>query len=223
MKRSGRLKRVNWSFPLRIRSISTSSWSKGLTVVIAAVILWIPAVGVGVGVLLRYSNTPGRSAAPPSDWPHSASLRRVPGQSTLLVFAHPQCPCSRATIGELALIVAHSRVKFNPYVLVYAPRAMDKSWVRSELWNDAAAIPGVHVISDQDGWEMRRFGASTSGQTLLYDSAGHLLFSGGITAARGHFGDNTGVDAVESMLEHRPATRHTTPVFGCSLIGLGDG
>jgi hypothetical protein len=189
----------------------------------AAVILWIPAVGLGVGVLLQYSNTPGRLAAPAPDWPRSADLIPVPGQPTLLVFAHPQCPCSRATIGELALIVAHGHVKFNPYVLVYAPRSMGEAWARSDLWTDAAAIPGVHVVEDQDGWEARRFGASTSGQTLLYDSNGHLVFNGGITAARGHFGANDGMDAVESMLEHGTANNHMAPVFGCSLLGLGDG
>jgi hypothetical protein len=123
----------------------------------------------------------------------------------------------------LALIVAHGRVKFNAYVLVYAPRSMGEAWARSDLWNDAAAIPGVHVIEDQDGWEVRRFGASTSGQTLLYDSSGHLVFNGGITTARGHFGPNDGLDAVESLLEHGAAGQQTAPVFGCSLLGLGDG
>jgi hypothetical protein len=214
---------LDWSFLLKMRRALALRRLKGKTAVIAAVILWVPSVGVGVGVLLRYSNTPGSLAAPPPDWPHGAGLRPVPGQSTLLVFAHPQCPCSRATIGELALIVAHARVKFNAYVLVYAPRSMGKGWARSDLWNDAAAIPGVLVVEDQDGWELRRFGVSTSGETLLYDSNGQLVFNGGITAARGHLGANDGMDAVESMLEHGPASRHTAPVFGCSLLGLGDG
>jgi hypothetical protein len=196
---------------------------KGRTTVIVAVMLWIPAIGVGVGALLRYSNTPGRLAAPPKDWPQSTSFRRVPGESTLVVFAHPKCPCSRATIEELALIVTHCRVKVNTYVLFYAPRSMGEGWARSELWDDAAAIPGVHVIEDHDGWEVRRFGASTSGQTLLYGFDGHLVFNGGITAARGHLGANNGMDAVESMLKNGTAKRNTAPVFGCSLLGLGDG
>jgi hypothetical protein len=207
---------------LRLRRAQTWGWSKAQTVFIAAIVLWIPAVGVGVGVLLKYSNTPGRLAAPPPEWPQRTGLRRVTGESTLLVFAHPQCPCSRATIGELALVVAHHSGKFDTYVLVYAPQSMGEKWVRSELWNDAAAIPGVRVIKDPDGLEVRRFGASTSGQTLLYDAGGHLIFNGGITAARGHLGANDGMDAVESMLEHRTTERHTAPVFGCSLIGLGD-
>jgi hypothetical protein len=212
---------MTWPSRLRIRRTPTFGSLKGRTALIAAVILWIPAVGVGVGVLLQYSNTPGGLAAPPPVWPQTAGLRPVHGQSTLLVFAHPQCPCSRATIGELALIVAHCRGKVNAYVLVYAPKSMGERWARSELWNDAAGIPGVHVIEDQDGWGLRRFGASTSGQTLLYDSGGNLVFNGGITAARGHLGANDGMDAVESMLQKGTAMHHTAPVFGCSLLGLG--
>src|ERR1035438_5349446 len=214
---------MSWSSLLRVRRPRRWDLVKGRPAVIVAVILWIPAVGLGVGALLQYSNTPGRLAAPPPDWPQSAGFRRVPGESTLVVFAHPQCPCSRATIGELALIVARCRIKVNTYVLFYAPRSMGEGWARSDLWNAATAIPGVHVIEDRDGWEVRRFGPSTSGQTLLYDSDGHLVFNGGITAARGHFGANDGMDAVVSILEHRTAEHHTAPVFGCSLLGLGDG
>jgi hypothetical protein len=214
---------MNWSSLLSVRLTRKWGLFTRRTGVIIAVILWIPAVGVGVGALFRYSNTPGRLAAPPQDWPQSAGFGRVPGESTLVVFAHPQCPCSRATIGELALIVAHCRVKVNTYVLFYAPRSMGEDWARSELWNDAAAIPGVHVLEDQDGREVRRFGASTSGQTLLYGIDGQLVFNGGITAARGHLGANDGTDAVESMLKYGIAKQRTAPVFGCSLLGLGDG
>ena len=121
------------------------------------------------------------------------------------------------------MIVANCRAKVNIYVLFSAPRSMGEGWARSELWNDAAAIPRVHVLADQDGREVRRFRACTSGQTLLYDSGGHLVFNGGITAARGHLGANDGMDAVESMLKYGIAKHHTAPVFGCSLLGLGDG
>ena len=64
----------------------------------------------------------------------------------------------------------------------------------------------------------------TSGQTALYDPAGNLLFQGGITETRGHAGDNTGCEAIESLVLHQNMT--TTPstgpgetaVFGCSLF-----
>ena len=56
----------------------------------------------------------------------------------------------------------------------------------------------------------QRFGAETSGQTLLYDRDGRLLFSGGTTGSRGHDGDNAGFashpDAPRSAADEPQAT-----------------
>ena len=207
------------SFPLPIPPTFTGGRWKRRSIVAAAALVWAPAVGFGIQVLLRYSNTPSRLAAPPLDWPHDAGVRPEPGRATLLVFAHPQCPCSRATIGELALIMAQLHEKPEAYVFFYSPRSEGNGWARTGLWRDASAIRGVKPIEDLDGREALRFGASTSGQTLLYDGSGRLLFNGGITAARGHAGANDGSDAVVSLLEAGTALRHTMPVFGCSMIG----
>jgi hypothetical protein len=73
------------------------------------------------------------------------------------------------------------------------------------------------VLSDVDGAEARRFGAETSGHTFLFDSAGRLLFNGGITESRGHSGDNAGESAIVSLVNDRVSTRAETFVFGCSL------
>jgi len=63
-----------------------------------------------------------------------------------------------------------------------------------------------------------RVGAETSGYVLLYDRSGQLRFRGGITAGRGHAGDNAGEDAVVALVTGRPASRQQTPVYGCSLV-----
>ena len=207
-----------WSIA-RLRGISLSHRLRTRTVTVAAFALWIPAVGWGLQTLFRYSFTPGHSASPPRDWPGSSELQLAANQSTLLIFAHPQCPCSEATVGELAQIVARCPRKLSAYVLFYAPESMGAEWVRGKLWTEAAAIPGVRVIADHNGRETRRFGAATSGQALLYDPAGRLVFYGGITAARGHFGPNDGVDSVISLLDHGSSKLHSAPVFGCSLLG----
>ena len=44
-----------------------------------------------------------------------------------------------------------------------------------------------------------------------------LLFSGGITVARGHAGDNTGRGAIEELIDGETAVSRRTPVFGCAL------
>ena len=70
-----------------------------------------------------------------------------------------------------------------------------------------------------DGREARLFGAATSGQTMVYGRNGHLLFSGGITAARGHYGDNAGASAIGALLEQpTPQSGRKTAVYGCALF-----
>jgi hypothetical protein len=170
-------------------------------------------------MLVRYSNTPGEAAAPPLNWPGESSIRRVKNRSTLLLFAHPQCPCSEATVGELAHIVTDAPGKLEVYVLFYAPEQQSHEWVRGPLWQNTVLIPGAHAIEDRNGLEVRRFRAATSGQALLYDTTGHLRFNGGITAFRGHSGDNDVRDAIVSLAIYGSAIRAITPVFGCSLLG----
>jgi hypothetical protein len=129
---------------------------------------------------------------------------------------HPRCPCSQATIGELAILMTRSRRGAAAYVLFYSPLAWGSSIEETTLWRSAAAIPGVVVLRDVEGAEARRFGVSTSGQALVYNRAGALLFSGGITSARGHMGDNAGLEAILSFIKQGAGVART-PVYGCSL------
>jgi len=92
-------------------------------------------------------------------------------------------------------------------------------WEQTDLWRRAASIPGVSLTRDDDGVEAQRFDAATSGQTVVYDGDDRLLFSGGITAARGHEGDNPGRTAILSLLASAGGEQRSTPVFGCSLRG----
>ncbi len=134
------------------------------------------------------------------------------------MLAHPRCPCTRASIGELARITAQVQGRVSAYVLFLKPPASGSDWEDTDLRQTAATIPGVTVLSDVDGAEAHRFGAETSGHTLLFDTDGQLLFSGGITQLRGHAGDNAGESAVLSLVETHTAERAQTFVFGCSLF-----
>lgn len=188
----------------------------------AAVALWIPAVGFGISKLWKYSITAGHPAEPPADWPRTTPVERIAGRSTLVMFAHPQCGCSRASLGELAIIMAHARGHVGASVFFYRPPAEPSQWARTDLWDTAMAIPGVRVSEDPNGLVAQSFGVFTSGQALLYDSAGRLQFKGGITAFRGHSGDNAGRSVITALLNGEPLSAGlpvTTPVFGCTLRG----
>jgi hypothetical protein len=118
---------------------------------------------------------------------------------------------------ELAQVIARVQNKARVYVLFYTPTGSGNDWENTGLRRTAEKIPGVTVLSDVDGVEARRFGAETSGHIFLFDRAGRLLFSGGITASRGHSGDNAGESSIVSLINSGTSGRPNTLVFGCSL------
>ena len=178
---------------------------------------WLAALAFGGRTLFRYETTPGSVGLVASSWPSVSIVPNQTGKPTLLMFAHPHCPCTRASVGELAQIMAHSLGKVNAYVLFIKPPGAGADWDDTDLRASAAAIPGVTVIIDENGKEAARFGAETSGHTLVFDRNGTLIFTGGITASRGHAGDNAGQNAVLAALSEQAMERARTPVFGCSL------
>ena len=186
-------------------------------------VAWLAAVAAGLGALLRYESTPGRVGTIEARWPEGSSLPRSGSNPTLVMFAHPRCPCTRASLGELAQIMADTRGKMDAFVLFTKPNEGGADWDDTELRRSTAAIPGITVVSDADGSEARRFGAVTSGHTVLFDRAGTLVFSGGITASRGHAGRNAGESAIIAAVNGPRSERARTPVFGCALVARAAG
>ncbi len=180
-------------------------------------LLWGTTVLAGFQWIARYETTAGPPPAPAPQWPAEAPVALEPGRANLFLFAHPKCPCTRASLTELARIIVRTSGRLQATVLFYVPADESPDWRDTALWHTAAAIPGVRVLADVDGALAARLGASTSGQVVLFDDAGRAVFTGGITGARGHEGDNLGEDYVIALALGRvPASRHT-PVFGCSL------
>ena len=198
------------TLPMPARRVGT--WAIGVLG-----LAWLGAVVFGQRVMLNYDYTASPPGMPPSKWPNESALRRTDGLSTIVVAAHPHCPCTRATIEELARLMAHLHGRARADVVFLRPRGFTDEWEKSDLWQSAARIPDVTVWSDADGVEAARFGALASGQTMLYSPAGDLQFSGGITASRGHAGDNAGKSAIFSLVTTGRASIDHASVFGCSL------
>jgi len=181
-------------------------------------VAWLLAVTAGTAALLIHQNAAGHAGHTPAHWPQGVALTPDRNGPTLVLFAHPQCPCTRATINELNRLLARCPKALAAHVVFLKPGELADDWVRTDLWRSAAAIPNVKVHEDPDGEMMRRFGAETSGHVVLYDPQGRLLFNGGITAGRGHAGDNAGSSVILSLLSGEMATLKRTPVYGCSLL-----
>ncbi len=179
--------------------------------------LWLVLAVAGSFYLVQHAQSPGPEGTPPALWPGASRAPHDPRLPTLVMFVHPQCPCSRASIGELEVLMTHCQDRLSAQVWFLQPEGMTEDWAKTDLWRTAEAIPGVTARLDGGGIEARRFHAETSGQTVLYDRDGTLLFHGGITMARGHFGDNPGSSAVLALVAHELSGTASTPVFGCAL------
>ena len=83
--------------------------------------LWLLVIGVGLFILCNYENTPGVAAEPPQQWPVESQIQLAPQGATLVMLVHPHCPCTRASLGELALLMAHTQGRLKAYGLFLKP------------------------------------------------------------------------------------------------------
>jgi len=179
--------------------------------------LWIVSASAGMYLLLKFETDAGPGGKTPTEWPVQSRIALDPRRFTLVLFAHPQCPCTRASIENLNHLLARCGNDVATYVDFVQPANESDTWLQTDRWKAATALPGVTVRTDQDGAEARRFGAETSGYVVLFNPQGKLLFAGGITSSRGHQGDTAGEDSILADLKGQPSSINQTPVYGCLL------
>ena len=187
-------------------------------VTVIAGIVWLGAAVAVTILMAAVAAAPNRAGSPPAIWPGGSQIMHDANRATLVMFVHPRCPCSKASIGELALLMAHCQGRVSANVLFLKPTDATADWMQTDTWRMAAAIPGVTVQYDERGQDAQRFRVATSGDTVLYDAKGRLIFHGGITISRGHSGDNPGRAALQALLLGKPSPQAETPVFGCALF-----
>ena len=168
-------------------------------------------------MVLNHETSAGRSAAAPHNWPTEAPIALDRHRATLLLFAHPHCPCTRATLGELNRLLGKYPNRVATHIFFVKPEKAPSDWLHTSLWRSAASMRGVTIHTDRCGTQARLFGAQTSGYVVFYSPEGQLLFKGGITAGRGHAGDNAGLSTIFSLLSGGNPALTQTPVYGCAL------
>lgn len=176
--------------------------------------MWLGLVATGFVYWDRFESTPGRIDRVDD------SLQHGPGSWELVLFVHPRCPCTRASLRELAELAHRVRDDVAIRVLFVRPLDVPLGWERTELWDMAAAIPRVQVTCDQDGREARCAGAATSGHLVVYGPSGRTMFSGGITRGRGQAGETSARNEILALLTGGKTTIEQSPVFGCELFNF---
>lgn len=192
---------------------------RGPLVLLGAIALWAVALGVGNIALVRHEFIAGADGVPPARWPTDEPNAGPRAAPLVVMFVHPRCPCTLASLGELNRICCDAATRPDVLILFVTPPGELDDWARDANWDAAALIPHARLVIDRDGAAADRFGARTSGQTLLYGADGMLLFSGGITPGRGHAGDSVGRSAILAALGGPTDRAASAPVFGCSLLG----
>ncbi len=192
---------------------------------------WLLLTSGALFAMADYGTEEGASGAAPAHWPQGleSMIQPEPARPSLILFAHPLCPCTRASLWELESITNRLYGMVDLHVLFFEPedtRSMPDIWEASDLKHMAARLPGTQLHADVEGRIARHFGAYTSGQVLLYGTDGVLQFAGGITPSRGHTGTNPGRAAVISAILSDqgvdPLAPRVNPVFGCSLQTSSD-
>jgi hypothetical protein len=174
----------------------------------------------GLGGLVAFNGTSGKQTGGPATWPVGSAIQLSHAAPTIILFAHPMCSCTAATLEELEKVI--SKRQPAPAVRILFVRS-DPAWKPNELWRRAEKIAGASVQWDEEAREARLFGAQTSGLVFSYDARGNRLFQGGITASRGHSGDNYGAERLRAALDSgRPATGSRSQVFGCALFSTSE-
>ncbi len=186
------------------------------------VLIWLVVAISGFCIVAKYAYTPGPAAEPPAQWPSGTGIPLTPGHAALVMLAHPECPCTRASLEELARVLTVYGKKLDAHVVFLQAEESAGDGYSGGLPATAAAIPGLHVWIDRGGRMIERFGAYVSGQVLVYDPSGRLAFSGGITAGRGHAGDNPGVEGLMQLGQRgfrAPVNGEPlrSAVFGCTV------
>lgn len=185
----------------------------------AALILWLVGVLSSLYFLARYERTPGKDEPAPEVWPAKSKLPRTPGRSAMVVFAHPKCPCTVATIEELAQLVSRTQPNVDLTACFFAPENPDPGWMKTLALEEARRIDGLRIVEDVDGEEARRFHIRTSGRVVFYDPNGRLEYDGGITPGRGINGPANGSNALAALLSGNTTEVQNAPVYGCNILG----
>lgn len=187
------------------------------------VVAWGTVVAAGFVFVWGYKTEAGERAAAPSTWPAPAPFARDAERPTLVLSVHPRCVCTRATVTELAKLMSRSGGGLSTTVLFVRPEGTDDGWERGDLWDRVAAIPGARPIVDGGGKTSALFGATTSGQAFLFDAAGRLRYSGGLTFARGHEGPSAGTERILAVVRGGRPDVPAGPAYGCPLSERASG
>lgn len=179
--------------------------------------LWIVLIAGGFTILNVHAATPGPQRSGELTLTDLPAPDRQGSEWTAVLFVHPHCPCTDASLIELADTLDAAKAPVRRIIVCVEPPNAPAGWSDAPLFTTAKQR-GFQVLLDRNATLAAKAGAATSGHTFLLDPSGKPRFSGGVTASRGHRGPSAGTAAILQDLTDPNATPSaTTPVYGCPL------
>jgi hypothetical protein len=201
-----------------------SLFSKVFSQKVVFPVLWLLSALAAFSYINRYSTRPGAVG----ELPPRSEIQRILSnndQTSIILFVHPKCVCSDATVDELKDLLSQFEKKQQPqvYVQFYYPADKTPEWAKeSDLYKKLSLFKDWHLRLDQAGGQAFAWGAMTSGYAIMVNKQGNVIFNGGLTVTRGHRGENIGKSGLKKAIsfysELSPDTPLQGPTFGCSLF-----
>lgn len=180
----------------------------------AATVVWLLFLIAGGAWLYVYETTSQPTERKIKAWPESSGLERKRNLESVVVFLHPRCPCTRATVVSLAELAKTGPAR-EIVCVFWIPEGAGAEWRGTGNVEEARRHSGFQVVFDPGGKERALFGARTSGEVFVFDPKGRLRLQGGITPRRGM------ADALYCRETMRRAQEGKgivcTEAFGCPL------
>src|SRR4051794_27195181 len=119
---------------------------RGRTIVVASgLAIWLAATVTTLVLIARYKATPGELGSAPDAWPGASAIQPTPGLANVVLFAHPQCPCTKASMTELARLADELGPTAAIHVVLVRPADAEVGFEEGTLADRARAIR-AHVV-----------------------------------------------------------------------------
>lgn len=176
---------------------------------------WCMITGVCLHALFVHAYEPAAVHAVRNGWPASSAIERPSARRQVVLFAHPACPCTAASLQKLAEIV--ERLPGIDATVVFVTRGLPPALgTGGTAVRVARELPQIQIVFDAHR-EAEAFQATVSGEAFAFHPDGSLLFHGGLTAGRGHAGDSESARQLEAALRGDERAVRECPVYGCRL------